>query len=204
MVRQVSELAYIYIFIDGGEVCGRYADDTRLIHASVNTPTSVVGFSFQTPQACDHLDLWVTFLPGEQGLHFDTKPCCFGTTKTIPSCLAKYPPPIVAAVVSALESSLAAITAMLAEKPLAEEQHPHEAAAREKALADKANEQHQVAAREKALADEAHEQGQMAEHATTLAVMALTKLKAAPKVRYGGPQPTHFFPAAHRRRGGQA
>ncbi len=31
-----------------------------------------------------------------------------------------------------------------------------------------------------------------AEHATTLAVTVLTKLKAAPKVRYGGPLPTHF------------
>ncbi len=34
----------------------------------------------------------------------------------------------------------------------------------------------------------------MAEHATTLAVTALNKLKAAPKVRYGGPPPTHFPP----------
>ncbi len=25
-------------------------------------------------------------------MHFDTKPCCFGTTQTIPSCLVKYPP----------------------------------------------------------------------------------------------------------------
>jgi hypothetical protein len=72
--RQVSELAYIYIFIDGSKVCGRYAADARLIRASVNAPTSMVGFSFQTSQACDHLDLWATFLPGEQGLHFDTKP----------------------------------------------------------------------------------------------------------------------------------
>ncbi len=59
---------------------------------SVNTPTSVVGFSFQIPQTYDHLDLWATFLPGELGLHFDTKPCCFGTTQTIPFCLVKYPP----------------------------------------------------------------------------------------------------------------
>ncbi len=33
-----------------------------------------------------------------------------------------------------------------------------------------------------------------AKHATTLAVTVLTKLKAAPKVRYGGPLPTHFSP----------
>ncbi len=32
----------------------------------------------------------------------------------------------------------------------------------------------------------------MAKHATTLAVTVLTKLKATPKVRYGGPPPTHF------------
>jgi hypothetical protein len=82
----------MYIFIRGGEVCGRYADDARLIRVSVNAPTYVVGFSFQTPQACDHLDQWETFLPGEQGLHFNTKPCCFGTTHTIPSCLVKYTP----------------------------------------------------------------------------------------------------------------
>ncbi len=61
-------------------------------------------------------------------------------------------------------------------------------------MADEANEQCQAAAREKALADEAHEQRQTAKHATTLAVTALTKLKAAPKVRYGGPPPTHFPP----------
>jgi hypothetical protein len=33
---------------------------------------------------------------------------------------------------------------------------------------------------------------EMAKHATTLAVTALTKLKAAPKVRYGGPPTTNF------------
>jgi hypothetical protein len=66
---------HLHIFINGGEVCGRYADDARLIRASVNAPTSVVGLPFQTPQACDHLDLWATFC-----LHFDTKPCYFGTT----------------------------------------------------------------------------------------------------------------------------
>ena len=29
--------------------------------------------------------LWATFLPGQQGLHFDTKPCSFGTTQTVTS-----------------------------------------------------------------------------------------------------------------------
>jgi hypothetical protein len=33
-----------------------------------------------------------TFLHVEQGLHFDTKSCCFGTTQTIPSFLVKYSP----------------------------------------------------------------------------------------------------------------
>jgi hypothetical protein len=32
------------------------------------------------------------------------------------------------------------------------------------------------------------------DHVMTLEVMALTKLKAAPKLRYGGPPPTHFSP----------
>jgi hypothetical protein len=58
---------HVYIFIYRGEVCGRYADDARLIRASVTAPTSVVGFSFQTPQFSDHRDQWATFLPGEQG-----------------------------------------------------------------------------------------------------------------------------------------
>ncbi len=30
------------------------------------------------------------------------------------------------------------------------------------------------------------------DHVTTLGVMALSELKAAPKLRYGGPPPTHF------------
>jgi hypothetical protein len=61
-------------------------------------------------------------------------------------------------------------------------------------VGDEANKQRQAAAWEKALADEAHEQHLTAKHATTLGVMALTKLKAAPKLRYGGPPPTHFSP----------
>ncbi len=85
-------------------------------------------------------------------------------------------------------------TPALAEKALTEEQRRHKTATQEKALADEANERHQAAAREKTLADEAHERRQMAEHAMTLAVTALTKLKATPKVRYGGPPPTHFSP----------
>jgi hypothetical protein len=35
---------------------------------------------------------------------------------------------------------------------------------------------------------------EVAEQATTLVVMVLTELKAAPKLRYGGPPPTHFSP----------
>ena len=40
---------YIYIYIRG--VCGRYADDARLIGASITTPTSCGGVSLQTPQS---------------------------------------------------------------------------------------------------------------------------------------------------------
>ncbi len=32
------------------------------------------------------------------------------------------------------------------------------------------------------------------DHLTTLGVMALTELKTTPKLRYGGPPPTHFSP----------
>ncbi len=98
---------------------------------------------------------------------------------------------IVAAIVSDLKSSLVAIAA-LAEKALAEEKRHQDVAAQEKALADKANEQRQAAAMENALVEKAHKQRRTAEHATTLVVTALTKLKATPKVRYGGPPPTHF------------
>jgi hypothetical protein len=35
---------------------------------------------------------------------------------------------------------------------------------------------------------------EVAKHATMLAVMALAELKAAPKLRYNGPLPTHFPP----------
>jgi hypothetical protein len=82
-------------------------------------------------------------------------------------------------------------TPALAKKALAKEGRCHEMATQEKALADEANERRQAGAREKALANEAHVQRQMAKHATTLAVPALTKLNATPKVRYGGPPPTH-------------
>ncbi len=85
-------------------------------------------------------------------------------------------------------------TPALAKKALAKVQCHHEMATQEKALADEANKQCQAAAWEKALADKAHEQCQMAKHATTLVVTVLTKLKAAPKVRYRGPPPTHFPP----------
>jgi len=42
---------HVYIFIYGGEVCGRYADDTRLIQASVTAPTSVVGSHSKLPSS---------------------------------------------------------------------------------------------------------------------------------------------------------
>jgi hypothetical protein len=42
---------HVYIFIYSGEVCGRYADDARLIRASVTAPTSVVGFLSKLPSS---------------------------------------------------------------------------------------------------------------------------------------------------------
>ena len=42
---------HVYIFIYGGEVCGRYADDARLIRASVTAPTSVVGSHSKLPSS---------------------------------------------------------------------------------------------------------------------------------------------------------
>ncbi len=65
---RVLSLVYIYIntIINGGEVCGRHADDARLIHASV-TAGLRGGLLLQTPQLDDHPDQWATFLPGEQG-----------------------------------------------------------------------------------------------------------------------------------------
>jgi len=73
---------HVYIFIYCGEVCGRYADDARLIRVSVTAPTSVVG---------DHLDQWATFLPGEQGLHFDINPAVLAPHK-LSLHLVAYPP----------------------------------------------------------------------------------------------------------------
>ncbi len=35
---------------------------------------------------------------------------------------------------------------------------------------------------------------EVVDHVSTMGVMALTELKAAPKLRYGGPPPTHFSP----------
>jgi hypothetical protein len=45
---------------------------------------------------------------------------------------------------------------------------------------------------------------EVAKHSTMLVVEALAELEAVPKLWYGGSPPIHFFPAAHRRRGGQA
>ena len=42
---------HVYIFIYSGEVCGRYADDARLIRASVTAPTSVVGSHSKLPSS---------------------------------------------------------------------------------------------------------------------------------------------------------
>ena len=42
---------HVYIFIYSGEVCGRYADDARVIRASVTAPTSVVGSLSKLPSS---------------------------------------------------------------------------------------------------------------------------------------------------------
>ncbi len=42
---------HVYIFIYDGEVCGRYADDARLIRASITAPTSVVGSHSKLPSS---------------------------------------------------------------------------------------------------------------------------------------------------------
>ena len=42
---------HVYIFIYSGEVCGRYADDARLIRAFVTAPTSVVGSHSKLPSS---------------------------------------------------------------------------------------------------------------------------------------------------------
>jgi hypothetical protein len=88
---------YVYIFIDGGEVCGRYADDARLIHASINALTSVVGSHSRLPSSAIILINGQLFSLGSRVLHRDTKPCSFGTTQTFTlPVLVKYPPHAVA------------------------------------------------------------------------------------------------------------
>ena len=42
---------HVYTFIYSGEVCGRYADDARLIRASVTAPTSVLGSLSKLPSS---------------------------------------------------------------------------------------------------------------------------------------------------------
>ncbi len=54
--------------------------DARLIHASI-TASLRGGLSMQTPQLSDHPDQWATFLPGEQGLHFDINPAVLAPHK---------------------------------------------------------------------------------------------------------------------------
>ncbi len=69
------------------EGCGWCPLDT-----SVRQHTSLCGgVSLQTPQYSDHPDQLVTFPPGEQSLHIDSKPCSFGITQTINSVLVMYP-----------------------------------------------------------------------------------------------------------------
>ena len=65
-LRRILGNNFINTIINDGEVCGRHADDARLIHASV-TAGLRGGLLLQTPQLDDHPDQWATFLPGEQG-----------------------------------------------------------------------------------------------------------------------------------------
>ncbi len=81
------------ILMCGGEVCGRDADDARLIRASVNAPPSMVVVSFpKLPSPVIILINGQLSSLGSRVLHFDTKPCSFGTTQTITSFLVTYPP----------------------------------------------------------------------------------------------------------------
>jgi hypothetical protein len=73
--------------------------------------------------------------------------------------------------------------AVTAEKALAEEQHLSLSA--KMALAE--YDAQTIASWDAAAVE-------VVDHVTTMGVMALTELKAAPKLRYGGPPPTHFSP----------
>ena len=73
---------HIYMFNDGGEVCGRYADDVRLIRASVTEPTSVMDSHSKLLSSVIILINGQLFSLGCRVLHFNIKPCSFGTTQT--------------------------------------------------------------------------------------------------------------------------
>jgi hypothetical protein len=89
-----------------------------------------------------------------------------------------------------------------AEKALATEQRRRESVERAAAMAEKAlaKEQRLSSSAKMALAEYDAQTiaswdasaVEVVNHVTTLGVMALTELKAAPKLRYGGPPPTHF------------
>jgi hypothetical protein len=81
------KLISMYIFITGGEVCGRYVNDACLICTFVNTPTSMVGSLSKLPRIVIIQINGRLFSTGSR-----VKPCSFGTTQTIPSCLVMYPP----------------------------------------------------------------------------------------------------------------
>jgi hypothetical protein len=92
--------------------------------------------------------------------------------------------------------------AVLAKRTLANERRCQEAAERSATLVETAlaKEQHRSSLAEVALAEynaqtKASQDAaavEVAKHATMLAVTVLAKLKAAPKLSYGGPLPTHF------------
>ncbi len=87
---------------------------------------------------------------------------------------------------------------------LAEEQHRRESAERAAATAEKALAKEQCLSLSAKMALAEYDDQtivswdaaavEVVDHVTTLGVMALTELKTAPKLRYGGPPPTHFSP----------
>ncbi len=72
---------HVYIFIYRGEVCGRYADDARVIRASVTAPTSVVGSLSKLPSSVIILINGRLFSLGSRVLHFDINPAVLAPHK---------------------------------------------------------------------------------------------------------------------------
>ena len=72
---------HVYIFIYKGEVCGRYADDARVIRASVTAPTSMVGSLSKLPSSVIIMINGRLFSLGSRVLHFDINPAVLAPHK---------------------------------------------------------------------------------------------------------------------------